>query len=252
MSRAKRLVIANWKMHPKTLAEARTLFRSVARRVARVRSSKIVICPPTLYLSDLVSGYGGTALSFGAQDCSSERDDGSFTGEISPLMLKRLGVEYVILGHSERRARGETDELIAKKVRTAISVGLTAVLCVGELTRDVDAKYLRWLEHETKESLDKVSRKDVRKLIVAYEPVWAIGKTATQAMTPNELHHMYLFIRKVLVKKYGRKYGSGIKILYGGSVEPENDDILMKEGKVDGFLVGHASLKSQDFVETVK
>lgn len=252
MSRAKRLIIANWKMHPGTLTDARKLFRGVSRKVTRIRKSTVVICPPTLYLSDLVSGYGGTTVSFGAQDCSTERTGGSFTGETSPLMLKRLGVQYAIVGHSERRARGETNELIAQKVKAAVTTGLTAVLCVGEEERDTEGTFLKWLEKEVQKSLEGVTRKDTGKLIVAYEPIWAIGKSAANAMTPEEVQHMYLFIRKVLVKKYGRKYGSKIKILYGGSIEPSNSTALLEEGGVDGFLVGHASLDSDDFAAIAK
>lgn len=252
MSRAKRLVVANWKMHPGTLAEARTLFRAVARKAARIRSSSVVICPPTLYLSDLVGGYGGTTVSFGAQDCSTEREEGSFTGEVSPRMLKRLGVSYVITGHSERRSRGETNKIVSKKVKAAITTGLTTILCVGETERDTDGKFLRWFEKEINESLEGVTRKDTNKLIVAYEPIWAIGRSAADAIVPAELHHMSLFIRKVLVKKFGRKYGSTIKILYGGSVEPGNSNVLIDEGGVDGFLVGHASLDSDMFVKILQ
>ena len=248
----KRIVIANWKMNPSTLVEARRLFSAIARRTARIRTAKIIICPPILYLADLVNGYRGTTIMFGAQDISAELKEGSFTGEISGTMLKRLGVSYVIVGHSERRARGETDELVARKVRSAFLSGMIPIVCVGETARDEDGRYLQWLERQINDSLEGITRQKAAKLILAYEPIWAIGKTALHAVSPENLHEMMLFIKKVLVKRYGRKVGSSIRILYGGSVEPANDNILMSEGGVDGFLVGHASLNSNDFIATLR
>lgn len=239
-------------MHPTTLVAARRLFRGVTRRVARVRSASVVVCPPMLYLSDLINGYSGSTVLFGAQDISIEQKEGSFTGEVSGTMLKRAGVSYVIVGHSERRARGETDELVAQKVSAALAAGLTPVICVGEKERDEEGHYLRRLEQQIRTSLDGVTRPNAKRMVVAYEPIWAIGKTAADAMTPMKLHEMSLFVKKVLVKKYGRKAGSSIKILYGGSVEPENDDALIAEGGVEGFLVGHASLDAEMFASVVK
>jgi len=252
MAVKKRLVVANWKMHPGTLVEARRLFSSIARKVARVRNATVVICPPTLFLSELAVGYSGTTILFGAQDISTEIKEGSFTGEVSGAMLKRAGATYVIVGHSERRTRGETNEVVAEKMASSLASGLTPVLCVGEHQRDSEGHYLKQLEHELISSLRNVSRQKASRIIVAYEPLWAIGKTSASSVTPDDLHQMSLFIKKVLVKNYGRKIGSGIRILYGGSVEPSNDDGLMQGGGVDGFLVGHASLVADDFVEVVK
>lgn len=247
----KRLVIANWKMHPVTQGEARKLFKAVVKRVSRVRTARVVICPPTLYLGDLASSYGGSAIIFGAQDISTEEGEGSFTGEVSGTMLKRLGVEYAILGHSERRSLGETSSLVAKKVNSALNAGLVPVVCVGEHERDNDGGYLHWLEDEIKASLKGVSKSQTKKLIIAYEPIWAIGKSASDAMDNDELHQTALFIKKVLVKMYGRKSANNVRILYGGSVEPSNDDSLIKVKEIDGFLIGHASLDPDTFFDVV-
>jgi len=247
MNRKKSLVVANWKMNPSTLVEAKRLLKDVARKVSRTRDVSVVLCPPVLYLLDLVKSYKGSIISFGAQDVSRDEKTGAFTGEISSMMLKRLGVIYTIVGHSERRARGETDEVVSQKVLAALAGGLVPIVCVGETQRDGEGQYLGVLERQLAGSLEGLSRQKAGKIIVVYEPLWAIGKTAADSVSPEDLYQMSLFIKKILVKHYGRKIGKSIRILYGGSVEPQNAGSLRRDGGVDGFLVGHASLVSSDF-----
>lgn len=251
MARKDVFVIANWKMHPGTLQEARKLFSGVARRVSRIHRTRIVVCPPLLYLSDLARGYRGTKVRFGAQDVSRESGVGAHTGEVSAVILKRAGADYAIVGHSERRAAGENSEVVSAKVRAALNAGLVPVLCIGEEERDHEGKYFLQLERELLASLDDVPRTRAHRLIIAYEPVWAIGKRAQSAVTPRALHETVIFIRKVLSKKYGRAIGMKIPILYGGSVEGTNAGGLIREGVVGGFLVGHASLVVRDFIAIV-
>ncbi|MCI0619937.1 triose-phosphate isomerase [Candidatus Wolfebacteria bacterium] len=252
MARRGRLVVANWKMHPGALQEARRLFSSIARRIRRVRGVQVVVCPPALYLSELVRSYRGANIRFGAQDVSWHAGIGAYTGELSAMMLKRIGAGHVIVGHSERRAMGESDKTVSTKVKAALDAGLAPILCVGEEERDHEGGYLSQLEWQLTASLDGVPRTQASRLVVAYEPVWAIGKRAQSAVTPRLLHETVIFVKKILSKKYGRVVGMKVPILYGGSVEGTNAGALSREGAVDGFLVGHASLSVRDFVSIVK
>ena len=238
-------------MYPKTLREAKKLFNGIARRVSRTRGATIVVCPPLPYLEELKRTYRGTKIRFGAQDVSLHEKEGAHTGEVSASMLKNLGAQYAIVGHSERRAMGETDDIVAAKVRAALKAGLVPLICIGERERDREGKYFSWLERELAASLGAVSRAHARRLVIAYEPIWAIGKTARGAMKPQEVHEMIIFIKKVLSKHYGRKLGMRVPILYGGSVEPGNVLGLMRDGAADGFLVGHASIAPRDFAAIV-
>ena len=238
-------------MNPDSLLKARRLFTRTARAASRVRGVSVVVCPPTIYLADLAARVRGKSSALGAQDISSERGEGPFTGEVSARMLASVGVSYVIVGHSERRARGETDALVAQKVQGALAGGLVPILCVGERTRDAEGRYLALLERQLLHSLEGVSRREAARLVIAYEPIWAIGKSARDALESGGLHEMVLFIRKTLVRRYGRSVGDDIRILYGGSAEPENSAALARGGGADGFLVGHASLSPESFSEIV-
>jgi triosephosphate isomerase len=239
-------------MNPSSLTEARTLFDQVKRRVARARKTRIVVCPPDLYLGAIAASYRGTSIAFGSQDVSAHEKIGKHTGSVSGSILRNSGVSYCLVGHSERRADGETDSYIARKTRASLRSGLVTILCVGEAHRDTSGRYLRFVEKQIKESLKGVTRPLVTRLVLAYEPIWAIGKSAKNAMKPTDVHQMNLFVRKALVKQYGRKAGMKIPILYGGSVEPGNVGALIKEAAMDGFLVGHASRTPADFAEIVK
>lgn len=245
MAHRERFVIGNWKMNPSTSAQAQKLLHAYRGLLRGTRGVKIVVCPPILYLPDLRRSYKGTALSFGAQDASAEVG-GAHTGEISALMLKDAKISYCILGHSERRAKGESDEIISKKVGAALRAGLQVILCVGERERDREALYLATLEHQITAGFSDVSPELLRRVLVAYEPVWAIGKTAEDAMAPEEVHEMVIFVRKILSQKYGTR-ALTTPVLYGGSVEPANAQRLLTRGEISGFLVGHASLDPQAF-----
>jgi triosephosphate isomerase len=243
----KKYIIANWKMNPSHLKEAESLFLDIKKKISKFKNVKTIICPPFVYLGELTYLYSGKLIDFGAQDVFWERG-GSFTGEISPEMLKDLGIDYVILGHSERRALGETNEIVSKKVQAAIKAGLNVILCIGESIRDEGGEYLEFLEEEIRKSLKGVSRNHIGRVIIAYEPIWSIGKDTDDAISARQLHQTKLFILKVLKEIYGRK-ALTTKIIYGGSSTPENTRELLKEGEVDGLLVGHESLKSESFIE---
>lgn len=246
-----KLVIANWKMNPNTASEAKDLFLEIKERIAGVRGVSVVICPPIVFLGELRRLYSGSRISFGAQDVFWEKK-GSFTGEESPSQVKSVGASFVIIGHSERRALGESDEEVSRKVKAAAAAGMRVVLCVGESERDQSGKYLAVLERQLKNSLEGVSASRAGNLLIAYEPVWAIGKSANEAIDGAELHAMTIFLRKILVSIFGKKKAFQVPILYGGSAEPGNVENLINFGEIDGFLVGHASLRSKSFGEIVR
>ncbi len=239
-------LIANWKLYPSRLADARMLAGIAKKRANRCRSVLTVICPPAIFLAELAARYSSHRLSFGAQDCFFE-ERGAFTGEVAPQMIRDVRGQYVIVGHSERRALGETNDVVAKKLRAALGSGLTAVLCVGERERDEEGRYLAFLESELDSALAGLSRPKLGKLIVAYEPIWAIGKGAESAMSAHDVHETSLFIRKVLRERYGEHVAFAVPVLYGGSVAPENARELVREGEVQGLLVGHMSLDPRAF-----
>ena len=244
MARRKKLVVANWKMNPPTAVEARRLFAAAQKAAAR-RSVSLVVCPPVAYLP-LFRRTKKAAL--GAQDVSGE-EGGGHTGEVSAAMLGGLGVSHVIIGHSERRAEGEDNAAVSKKVRAALAAGLTAILCIGERERDREAEYLSFLEEELRSALEGLSAKELKRLVVAYEPVWAIGKSAAEAMPPEDVHEMVLFVRKLLAGLFNRLAAETVPVLYGGSVELPNVRELLERGTADGLLVGHASLDARQFAE---
>ncbi len=237
------LFVANWKMGPVTAKEAVLLWGATKRAAGKVSKTSVVVCPPFIHLSACAKARSGAVL-LGAQDVSLF-SDGAHTGEISPSMLKEARVRYVIVGHSERRALGETDAIIARKTKVALAHGLRPIVCVGEKERGHHGEYLGLLQEQIMKSLAGISRTMASGLVVAYEPLWAIGKSYKYAMRPEEIHEVSIFIRKILVKLFGRAIGTEIPILYGGSVEKENIADVVFAGEADGVLVGHASLNGQ-------
>jgi triosephosphate isomerase len=213
----KPLIVANWKMNPQTLAEAKALFGGVKK----IKKAKVVVCPPFVYLAVLRAG--------GAQDVFWE-NSGAYTGEISPLMLKGMGVEYVVIGHSERRKYfRETDATVNKKVRAALAVRLRPILCLDKIA-------------QIKPALKGISKKQLKRLVVAYEPLFAIGTGKPCSLA--KARKMYLAIRKIL--------GSQTPILYGGSVNAQNAKGYLQEAGFQGLLVGGASLKVKGFIDIIK
>lgn len=254
----KKIVIGNWKMNPLSLKEAEKLFADVAKNISDIKKTEIVICPPFIYIESLrlflkAKNYKLKA-SLGAQDLF-WGDTGAYTGEVSAEMLYNVGARYVIAGHSERRnpviGNGETNEIINKKVKSALSAGFQTILCVGENIRDENHKYLNFVKTQIEECLNGISKESVSKIIIAYEPVWAIGKGAYPA-TAEEFREMSVFVRKILSDKFKVKDISKIKIIYGGSIDEKNTEEFIKEGKADGFLLGRASLNPKKFSKVVK
>lgn len=239
------IVVGNWKMNPDSILEAKALFSRISRLIKNIDKVEVVVAPPAPFLSDL-AGKAGGIITTGAQDVSAE-ERGSFTGSISAREVQSTGAEYTILGHSERRASGDTDALVANKLKRALEAGLKIVLCVGEKERDEHAHYLRFVREQLVTSLAGLSSKEIKSIRIAYEPVWDIGKSYDKALKPNDIHEMALYIKKVASEILGKKDGLKIPVLYGGSVNFENAQDILKEGGVDGLLIGRQSLDPEAF-----
>src|SRR3989344_5829280 len=246
----KRLVIANWKMYIESPEEAKGFVSSLKRKSASFTGVDAWIAPPFTLLSVLGGiKLGGQAVS--AHGSFDSAQDKAHTGEVSAAMLKSAGASFVIVGHSERRASGDTNEAVHAQLAAAAGVGLVPVLCVGERERTAEGAHFNFIEEQLASAL-RGAQSLTSKLIVAYEPLWAIGKTAKDAMQPDEVEETVIFIRKTLADILGRKDALKVPILYGGSVEPENAAQLFADGGVNGVLVGHASADIHSFLEIVK
>lgn len=244
------LIAGNWKMH-KTVTQSVALVKELIANCKEVQDREILVCPPTPSLALIHELIKNSNLKLGAQNLHWEAE-GAFTGEISGGMLKDAGCEYVIVGHSERRQYfGETDEWVNKKMKAAFKHGLIPIVCVGETLKEREnAMAFQVVERQIKNGVSGLSSEESKKLVIAYEPVWAIGTGKTA--TPQQAQEMHAFIRKLLGEIYGKETAEKIRILYGGSIKPENIDSLMAEADIDGGLVGGASLKSEDFTRIVK
>ena len=248
MSRVSILLVANWKLNPAKLSDAKKIFSTALKRIPRGVS--LVICPPDVFLASLIGTPHARSVSFGVQDVFSE-NSGAYTGQSSPLLAKNLGADFAIIGHSEKRTLGDTDEVVSKKVTAALKVGLRVILCIGEREHDSYGNYLPELQNQIEKSLAGISSQSLSSLVIAYEPLWAIGKGAGDAMTGSELHETVIFIRKVLHDRYGKK-ALATPVIYGGSVAPQNAARLLHEGQVAGLLVGHQSLRPEAFREIIQ
>ncbi len=247
MKKIKKLVVGNWKMNPKTVGEAKKLATGVKRSSRGLKKTHVVLCPPYVYLAPLSTVTSDTVL-LGSQDAFYE-PSGSHTGEVSFAQLDQFNVSFVIIGHSERRARGETDETVNKKVNAVVGEGMTAIVCVGEKVRDEHGEYLSHIRMQITTALRDVSKKLLDHVVIAYEPVWAIG--GSRAMTGQDVHEMSIFIQKTLRDMFG-VLSDGMRILYGGSVMPENAHDIVSNGHVHGLLVGRDSLRVESFVEIIR
>ncbi len=244
------LMAGNWKMH-KSVAEATDLVGQLRESLADVEDREILVCPPFTALYPVARVIQGSNIDLGAQNMHPE-EGGAFTGEISPLMLLEIGCKYVILGHSERRQHfQERDEFINRKVRAALEHGLRPILCVGETLEQREAgQEVEVVTEQVKGCLAGVTGEQMAELVIAYEPVWAIGTGHTA--TPQQAQAMHKTIRAILTQLYDEGIAQSIRILYGGSVNAGNIDDLMREPDIDGALVGGASLKAESFARIVR
>ena len=238
-------IAGNWKMNLNR-AEAVALARAVAERSTSVTNADLAVCPPSVYLEAVGKALAGSKVGLGAQNMYHEAS-GAFTGEISAAMLVDLGCRYVILGHSERRhVLGETDAEINRKVIAALQAGLTPIVCVGELLAERDAgQTSAVIRRQFDGSLAGISAADLPKIVIAYEPVWAIG--TGKVATPEQAEEVHLDLRKIIAERYNAGLAQQVRIQYGGSVKASNAAELLSQPDVDGALVGGASLKADDF-----
>ena len=252
-----KLIIANWKAYITDSKKATDLVGAVSKTKIK-KSAEVVICPPFIYLSFVVSCSAfakasadkQSSVKLGVQDVFWE-ESGAYTGEITTAMLGKFGVKYAIVGHSERRNRlGETDEMINKKLKHVLESGLTAILCVGEREREDRKAVPEIVAEQVRADLAGVPPPFIKKLVVAYEPIWAIGTGV--ADTPDDALSAALYIRKTVADIYGAKIASSLRVLYGGSVNSQNAPSFINQDGLEGLLVGKSSADKKEFLEILK
>jgi triosephosphate isomerase len=247
----KKIVAGNWKMNM-DYAEGISLFSEIVNMVRDEKKGEqvVIICAPFIHLNSL-SQLGGTTVRIGAQNCH-QNESGAFTGEISAKMIKSVGCEYVLVGHSERRQYfAESNEILAAKTTAALKNNLSPIFCIGEtLDERNNGNYFDIIKSQLAEGTFNLSAEEFSKLVIAYEPVWAIGTGLTA--TSEQAQEVHAFIRNEIAAKYGEELANNTTILYGGSCNPKNAAELFAQPDIDGGLIGGASLKSRDFVDIVK
>ena len=247
-NRKKIILVANWKCNPATLREAERLFRATVNVIPKNKNMEVVICPPHVFLSRFK--IPDSSFQLGAQDVFWQ-EQGAYTGEVGPRMLKSAGVSHVIIGHSERRELfGETNETVQKKTAAALKAGLSVIICVGERTREGDASvYISFIKEEVASALRDVPKSALSRVIIAYEPIWAVG--SDEPDSPQSTLEMAIYIRKTVADLYGRSVVQQLLVLYGGSVSASNARSFLRDGGVDGLLIGRASLHPKEFGKIV-
>ena len=240
-----KLVVANWKMNPQSKKEAEIIFSGISKSLKNSKKVEVVICPPFPYLF-IKEKNKIKNIKLGAQDVFSEKE-GSYTGEISTEMLKNFGVNHVIVGHSERRNIGDTNDTINKKITAILKSKMIPIFCIGEKDRDANGFYLSFIKQQIIEGLSGIIKSQIKNIVIAYEPVWAIGKGALREATPSEFIEIRIFIKKIISDLYDIKTGNELRIIYGGSVNPLNAKSFIEEGGADGLLVGRDSLSPKKF-----
>lgn len=244
------IMAGNWKMY-KTAREAVDFVTRLQKELGDVKEAEVVVAPPFVALAPVAERLSGTAIALAAQDCYWE-EEGAYTGEVSPPMLRDVGCRYVIIGHSERRAYfGETDETVNKKVYALLSHDLHPIVCVGESLEERErGDTVQIVERQVKEGLKGLDETAIRAVVIAYEPLWAIGTGKTA--TPEQAQEVHAFIRGLVSSIFNPAVAEEIRIQYGGSVKPDNVDELMAQADIDGALVGGASLKVDAFARIVR
>lgn len=250
ISNEKPFLAGNWKMH-KTIPEAVEMVKALKEESPQLTDAELVVIPPYTMLNEVKKVIEGSNIQLGAQNIFWE-EKGAFTGEVSPPMLKDAGCQYVTVGHSERRQYfGETNETVNKKIKAALAHELTPIMCIGESLEEREkGNTMGKVEAQINSGLEGLGKDEIRRIVIAYEPIWAIGTGVTA--TPSQAEEVHRFIRKKLTEKYGNEIASYAIILYGGSVKPANTYSILKENNINGALVGGASLEADSFIQITK
>jgi len=246
----KPVIAGNWKMY-KTVGDSVTTALALKPLVANANHCEVVIAPVFTALKSVAARLEGSNIRIAAQNCAAEQDEGAFTGEVAAFMLRDAGCSHVIVGHSERRQYyAETDAIVRRKTQAGIAAGLAVIMCVGETLDQRDrGDAQRIVSEQLVGGLSGLTASDLDRIIVAYEPVWAIGTGRTA--TPEQAQEMHAFIRRVFAERHSATAADALRVLYGGSVKPDNIAGLMKQPDIDGALVGGASLNAESFAEIV-
>ena len=247
----KRHVIGNWKMYIESPEAAKTFAKGLRAKMRTIQNVDVSLAPSFVHIPTVADALLRSTIRVGAQSVSRYHSS-AHTGDVSAKMLKAAGAAFVIVGHSERRALGETNDIIRTQMLEVADAGVAIVLCVGEHERDAAGEHYTFIKEQLSSALMGLPKKALSKLVIAYEPVWAIGKSAQDAMKPQDVHETVIFIRKILIELIERAPALRVPILYGGSVEAENAPALLKEGGISGFLVGHASSNLDSFISILK
>jgi len=242
-------IIGNWKMNPSTLSEAKEIYTDIKKVASRSPNVHVVVAPPAPFIFSLGNTKSSVALAI--QDVGKDVG-GSHTGEVSAKMAKSVGARFAIVGHSERRALGDSDEIVAEKFIRIIEAGLVPILCVGEKKRDQDGDYFSEISREISIVLKAIPKTKSFRFIIAYEPVWAVGGSYDNALSPEDMRAMAIFIKKTCSNFMSKEKAMKIPVLYGGSVDADNAQTMLSDGGIDGLLVGRVSLDSRHFSEIIR
>ena len=248
----KKLIVANLKMNPGSAESAKEIITEIKDKSKNLKGVRLVICPPFIFLnevSEIISS--STKMILGAQDVFIG-EGASHTGEVGIKLLKTAGVKYVLVGHSERREVLDSDVVVKEKMLESLKQGFKVILCVGEKERNEHGDHYYEVRKQIIDAITKLPKKLIRNLIIAYEPVWAIGRPESEAINPEQLHEITIFIKRLISDILGVKEVGKIKILYGGSVTKNNAKEIIEKGNVDGLLIGRESLKVDNFLELIK
>lgn len=246
----KKLIIGNWKMNPVTVDEAKHIAKKVQLLSPELKKTETVICPPFVFIQACSPKEKIQHFHMGAQSVSKD-EEGPHTGEVGAKILSNMGVGYVIAGHSEERERGDTSETVSKKIKIILDAGMKPVVCVGEKTRDTEnGSHFEFLKQQMRETFADIPKKYAKEIVLAYEPVWAIG--VSEPMSSDQIYEMTIFVRKVFSDIFDANSAMKVTVLYGGSVNFKNAADIMITGKVDGLLVGRESVNVTGFTELLK
>ena len=248
----KKIIVGNWKMNPESVEKAKEIASEINKNSKFFKRTNLVICPPFVFLNEISKIFSkNRKISLGAQDIFVGQGV-SHTGEVGSDMLKNLNVKYVIIGHSDRRESLDDESLVREKLFGTLKDGFKAILCIGEKERNEHGDQYNEVKGQLESAITKLPKKFIKNLFIAYEPIWAIGKAEGEAVKPEDLHEMTIFIKRVVSDVLGIKEADKISILYGGSVTKNNAKEIIEKGNVSGLLVGRESLKPNNFIELIK